>query len=88
MNRGFVRVKEWFLDKQQDIARGYNCFIDTPERNEFGMAVVEDGFVQVWVDFVLGETEKAVHVVLATGEVVGSVKGWKCWIPKSCIAAI
>ena len=35
---------------------------------------------------VLKETEKAVHVVLSTGDVVGSIKGWKTWITKSVIA--
>ena len=30
--------------------------------------------------------EKAVQAVLRTGDVVGSYKGWKLWIPKSQIA--
>lgn len=86
MERGFIRVKEWFVDKASNTAKAYNCFIDLYDRDELGIAKVVDGYVKVFVDEVLGESEKAVQVVLRTGDIVGSVKGWKCWIPKSCIA--
>ncbi len=82
-----IRIKEWFLDKTQQVAKTYNCFIDTPERGEHGLAVVdENGTVAVIVEEELSESEKAVKVRLATGSIVGSVKGWTTWIPKSVIA--
>lgn len=86
MDRGYIKVKEWFIDKQQSTATRYNCFIDKFDRNELGMAIVENGYIKVMVEEVIGESEKAVHVVLRTGDIVGSCKGWECWIPKSCIA--
>lgn len=50
------------------------------------MVISENGYVVVKVIEVLKESEKAVEVVLSTGDVVGSYKGWKAWIPKSTIA--
>lgn len=35
---------------------------------------------------IISESEKAIQVTLGSGNVVGSVKGWKLWIPKSQIA--
>lgn len=82
--RQFIRVKEWIIDKAQETASGYNCFIDYAERDEvLGCAKVVDGYIKVQVEEVLKETEKAVYVRLHTGDVVGSIKGWKVWIPKS-----
>lgn len=46
----------------------------------------KDGYVEVIVREVLNETEKAIQVILDSGSVVGNVKGWKTWIPKSVIA--
>lgn len=34
---------------------------------------------------VLSESEKAIQVILGTGDIVGSYKGWKTWLPKSVI---
>ena len=81
-----MKVKEWIIDKAQQAAGAYNCYIDY-ERGEDGTAKKENGFVTVYVEAILGETGKAVQVRLRTGDVVGSVKGWKLWIPKSQIAA-
>lgn len=50
------------------------------------MEISIDGYKLVRVQEVLKETEKAVQVVLSTGNVVGSIKGWRTWIPKSVIA--
>ena len=80
-----LKIKEWFLNKTQETATRYNCFIDF-ERNENRQVLVVDGFVTVFVEETLAETEKAIQVVLHTGDVVGSGKGWKTWIPKSVIA--
>lgn len=79
-----LRVKAWFIDKQESISRGYNTYIDA-KRDEDGMIIEEDGYVTVFGE-VLKESEKAIQVELMTGEVVGSYKGWKCWVPKSVIA--
>ena len=81
-----LTVKEWIIDKAQSTARAYNCFIDYAERTELGTPWRENGYVKVIAEEVLGETEKAIRVRLRTGDVVGSVKGWTLWIPKSQIA--
>lgn len=82
-----IKIKDWFLDKTQDTARRYNTWIDVFSRDEeTGMEISIDGYKSVRVQEVLKETEKAVQVVLSTGDVVGSIKGWKIWIPKSVIA--
>lgn len=81
-----IKIKDWFLDKTQDTARRYNMWIDVFSRDEeTGMEISIDGYKSVRVQEVLKETEKAVQVVLSTGDVVGSIKGWKTWIPKSVI---
>lgn len=82
-----LKVKAWVIDKAQQTASHYNCFIDYARRNDSGTRVEEDGFIYVIAEEVIAETEKALHVRLATGDVVGSYKGWKLWIPKSQIAA-
>ena len=81
-------VKEWIIDKAQDTAARYNCYIDTEKREDgMGTKVSKDGFVKVYVLELLSETEKAVQVRLDTGGVVGSNLGWKLWIPKSQMKA-
>ena len=80
-----LKVKEWFLNKTQETATRYNTFIDF-ERNEEETMLVVDGYATVFVEEKISETEKAVQVVLHTGDVLGSYKGWKTWIPKSVIA--
>lgn len=79
-----IRVKEWFINKEQNKATRYNIFFDHA-RNEDGTIKVESGFVTVFVEIV-AETEKAIKVDLMTGSVVGSCKGWQTWIPKSVCA--
>ena len=81
-----MKVKEWVIDKAQQTASCYKCFIDF-ERGENGMAKNENGFIAVYVEEFISESEKAVQVRLRTGDVLGSVKGWKLWIPKSQISA-
>ena len=83
--RKMIEVKEWFIDKAQDMARRYNTYIDVYNRDENGTVEAKDGYLTVQVLEVLKETEKAIQAVLSTGEIVGSVKGWKTWIPKSLI---
>ena len=81
-----LKVKAWVIDKAQETARKYNCYIDYARRNENGTRVEENGYIYVLVEESLAETEKAVQVKLSTGKVVGSFKGWTMWIPKSQIA--
>lgn len=83
--RQLLKVKQWVIEKAQETASKYNTFIDykRDESTEIHTALVEDGYITVYVDEVLKETEKAVEVKLATGEVIGSYKGWNVWIPKS-----
>lgn len=73
-----LKVKGWVIDKAQDTAQRYNVFIDTKP--------VDDEYVIVKVEEILKESEKAVQVRLSSGDIVGSVKGWEMWIPKSQIA--
>lgn len=85
--KSVIKVKEWFIDKVQDSAKFYNCFIDYFEKTGLGTPFVDDnGFVFVVAEEILQETEKALKVKLATGDVVGSVKGWTTWIPKSVMS--
>lgn len=81
-----LKVKEWIIDREQRTASAYNMFIDF-ERDSEGYRKVENGYLTVTVEETLAETAKAIRVRLATGSVVGSVKGWTLWIPKSQIAA-
>lgn len=85
MKIGFVKVRDWFIDKTQVTAKRYNTFIDVYSRNEDGVIIAEDGYYTVKIIEVLQESEKAIQVVLGTGDIVGSYKGWKTWIPKSVI---
>ncbi len=85
MKIGFVKVRDWFIDKTQVTAKRYNTFIDVYSRNEEGVIIAEDGYYTVKIIEVLTESEKAIQVVLGTGDIVGSYKGWKTWIPKSVI---
>ena len=75
--RETMKIKEWFYDKQQEIAGGYNCYIDKKDS--------EEGYVEVVAERIK-ESEKAIQVKLETGSILGSYKGWTCWIPKSVIA--
>lgn len=85
-----IRIKEWFLRKAQDTATRYNCFIDVTDNSRDletnAITADADGYVEVIAEEELKESEKAVQVRLATGSVLGSANGWKCWIPKSVIA--
>ena len=85
MNIGFVKVRDWFIDKTQITAKKYNTFIDVYSRNEDDVIISEDGYYTVKIMEVLSESEKAIQVVLGTGDIVGSYKGWKTWLPKSVI---
>lgn len=92
MNEGMVReymmIKQWVHDREQDKARNFNIYIDYAERDdETNMVKVEDGYIKV-IACVLAETEKAYKVWLQSGEVVGSAKGWTCWVPKSQVKRV
>lgn len=82
-----LKVKEWVIRKEQEIAARYNVFIDYSRRTDDveNKPFVEDGCVFVKVEELLEETEKAIRVRLSSGDVVGSYNGWTLWIPKSQI---
>jgi hypothetical protein len=80
----YIAVKEWFFDKEQEKAEKYNVFMDFA-RNEDGTQKIENGYIFAKVEEIMKESEKAIQVRVSTGEVVGSYKGWICWIPKSLI---
>lgn len=81
-----LKVKRWIIDKAQETAGRYNTYIDFARRTDDGRPLVEDGFVYVIAEEILGESEKAINVRLSSGAVLGSFKGWNVWIPKSQIA--
>ncbi|MBO7735964.1 MAG: hypothetical protein J6S67_25570 [Methanobrevibacter sp.] len=84
MTRTFLNVKTWFIEREQEKATKYNLFIDIENRDENGFINHENEFQKVIAE-VISESEKAIQVILNTGSVVGSAKGWKTWIPKSVI---
>lgn len=82
-----LAVKDWFLEKQQKEASHYNMWFDVADRHDESLAcfpVVYEECTTVFAT-IIKQTEKALYVTLRTGEVQGSYKGWKCWIPKSLI---
>ena len=85
MEVGYVKVKQYVINKAEETSRRYNTWIDIYSRDDKGSVVIEDGYVTVMVQEVISESEKAVQVILSTGDIVGSTKGWKTWIPKSAI---
>ena len=89
MERKTMWIKEWFVDKAQREAEKYNCYIDYAKRteDEFHTPLTINGCVSVIAE-VLKETEKAVYVNLSTGDTLGSIAGWKTWIPKSVIMEV
>lgn len=87
MTAGYIKFKDWFIEKLEKTSTKYNTWIDIFSRNEIGKTVTdENGYFTVCAEEIISETDKAVQVVLHTGDVVGSGKGWKTWIPKSVIA--
>jgi len=87
--RATMKVKEWVIEKAQQTAGSYNCYIDYErDENNHGLALRENGYITVYVEEFLSESEKAMQVRLSTGSVVGSYKGWKLWIPKSQIGGV
>lgn len=85
---GVVKMKEWFYDKIQEKASSYNIYLDHLDDDEGHRAKVEEGYVAIMIEEFLGESEKATHLKLASGLIVGSSKGWDTWIPKSVISAL
>jgi hypothetical protein len=80
-----IKVKKWFYEKTDAVAKTYNVYIDF-ERDDDGMMKVVNDTVTLYTREIIAESEKAVKVCLESGAVVGSVKGWTTWIPKSVIA--
>lgn len=83
--REVIKIKEWFYDKTQAAARAYNVFLDVTaeSRNEIGSITADENGYLNCVAEVLDESEKAYKVHLESGAVVGSVKGWTTWVPKT-----
>lgn len=85
-----LRVKDWFATKMQDEATRYNTYIDVKYNDEIKEGDIDlinrdGGYITVYIQEEIKETEKAINVVLSTGHVDGSTKGWKTWIPKSVV---
>lgn len=87
MERTYLRVKEWFEEKEQQKAKGYNIWFNVTYKKVNGIEMIDntDGYITLDVT-ILAESEKAVKVHIESGHIVGSYKGWTTWIPKSCIA--
>lgn len=86
MARSTLKIKEWFLNKEQDKASTYNMFFNIESRNENGeITTDENGFVSVVAE-IISESEKAIKIKIETGANLGSTKGWTTWIPKSLMA--
>ena len=84
-----AKIKEWFFDKIQETAGQYSCYINVISRNNDGMIIADtDGYVTVEVDEIIKESDKAVQMKLATGDIEGSYNEWKTWVPKSVIGGI
>lgn len=81
-----MKVKAWFIDREEEKANRYNMYIDIDSRGENNMIVTDENGYYTVRGRILRESEKAVYVDLSTGDIVGSGKGWKTWIPKSLIA--
>ena len=87
MEAGYIKVKEWFIKKTEQTSKRYDTWIDVYSRDENEKVTAdENGYITVLAEKVIAESEKAVQLVLHTGDIVGSGKGWKTWIPKSVIA--
>ena len=82
-----IKVKAWIIEKAQRTAGGYNTYIDRYDRDEDGTIHAGNEWAEVLITEIISESEKAIQVRLGSGNVVGSVEGWKLWIPKSQIAA-
>ena len=79
-----MKIKTWMFNKISAEAKCRNCFIDVYNRKDDGSIDFDAEFQEVHAE-IIRETEKAVYADLSTGLIDGSVFGWKCWIPKSCI---
>lgn len=80
-----IKIKRWFEEKAQREAGHFNTYIDL-KRNEDGTIEEINGYVTAYIEEQLAESEKAIKVRLASGEVLGNYKGWELWVPKSVIA--
>ena len=84
-----LRIKEWLERKIQDEAARYNMWLNVAyikiEGTDIDIIDNHGGYITVYPEEIIRETEKAIYVRLATGHIDGSSKGWKCWLPKSAI---
>lgn len=82
-----MKIKTWFVEKQEAIAQNYNIFFTYTRRTQdvCRKPVIEDDCYFLEIEEILAESEKAVRVKISSGDVVGSFKGWTTWIPKSVI---
>ena len=83
----FLKMPEWLFNKVNRESSNYHIYLDF-DRDENGYMEVVYGCVFAHVEEVLTESEKAIKVRLASGECVGSSKGWTTWLPKSCVAFV
>lgn len=78
-----VQVKEWKAGQIDMEAKRFNTWCDV-EYDQNDVAII-GRYVNVEL---LKETEKAYQFKLSSGSVVGSVKGWTTWVPKSAVVEI
>lgn len=85
-----IRIKEWIANKINEEAHGYNIAINIDNIREWGTTarVDENGFMEVYVEEKLSETEKAIKVKLEATKLDKDMTEttWTTWIPKSQIA--
>ena len=77
--RGLLTVKEWFFDKTNEDAKAHGILLC----GEYKDGMLDHTIMRV--EQVLGESEKAINVVLDAETFGGTFNGWKTWIPKSVI---
>lgn len=80
--RGKVEIKEWLFDRISAEAKSSDVWL-TCVRDDKDMIDRSNGKVTVFFDELHGESAKALHVRLASGDVCGSYRGWTVWLPKS-----
>lgn len=83
MEKGVIKVKEWFFDKVNDACKNYNCILSGEYEEVNGITMMDH--TKLRVDEVLFETEKAYKVIVEAETFRGHYKGWTTWVPKSVI---
>ena len=85
-----IRIKEWLANKIDEEAHAYNISIKMDRNREWGTLAKadENGYMEVYVEEEIKETEKAINVKLEATKLNKAMNctTWTAWIPKSQIA--